>query len=111
MGIILTLAMAVSITVGSSPDQVLRTIEGILSAREIPIAQISRGGLTTGWVEIDLEELPPYIIDNLPDDDPGWTRARFTLAIRGEKLKDKSQVSIDAQFERYGTKYRYMLVP
>lgn len=99
-------------TLGSSPSEVLDVTVTALIERQFPIREIVDGELVTEKVEVDVDILNNYIVNDLPDDNPGWTKARVFLCIKAFDINyGETEIMIEAFFERYGTRSALMLIP
>ncbi len=99
-------------TFGSSPSEVLDVTATVLLERQFSIREIVDGEVVTEKVEVDVDILNNYIVNNLPDDNPGWTKARVFLCVKTFDINHgKTEIMIKAFFERYGTRSALMLIP
>ena len=109
---ILLLTIPITANINFPSSKVLDTAEQILSEWQIPICERETNQLTTEKMEIDISLLNNYIIEDLPADNPGWTKGRFTLVINVESIgKKRSKLTIEALIERYGTESVMLLIP
>ncbi|HID32364.1 MAG TPA: hypothetical protein EYP24_03185 [bacterium (Candidatus Stahlbacteria)] len=103
MSVILIAVVTLTASIRASPESVVE----ILKTRGIPIEKIDKGTITSGWVPICLEDLNNYITENLPDKNPGWTKARYSLTI----TISRNAIEIETNFERFGVPNAYLLIP
>ncbi len=103
MGLILMMVMGLTASVQVTPE----TVGGVLEAKGIPIEKVESGAIISEWVYINIEDLNGYIIENFPDENPGWTKGRYCLHITIEK----NRIEIEAKFERFGVPNAYLLIP
>lgn len=93
-------------------EQVLQSTQSVLTEMEIPIAKSKDGKMESALIDIPVCELNRYIIENFPDENPGWKNARFHIVIEIKEINNnKSELSINAVFERYGVPNAFLLIP
>jgi|GEM_PF-2156791 len=103
---------SVSSTLGFSPSEVLDVTVTVLIERQFLIREIVDGEFVTEKVEVDVDILNNYIVNDLPDDNSGWTKARVFLCIKAFDINyGQTEIIIEAFFERYGTRSALMLIP
>ena len=95
----------------SSSDVIMASQEVLLQSN-FAIEELSPDEFVTQKISLDIDLLSNYIVDNQPDENPGWTEARVSLYIRFCEIDtEETEVVVEAFFERYGTRSALMLIP
>ena len=93
-------------------DEALDAAHTILIEQGIEIASVKDGKIITDITKMNVHKVNKYIEEIYPDDNPGWTHARYTLTITVSKNSEgQSYISIDAAFERFGVPCAFLLIP
>jgi hypothetical protein len=91
---------------------ILHEVESVLTERGITLSAIIDGRYVSDITETDLVAINGYIIENHPDENPGWRKARFYLTVEIDKINPtQSELMIEAVFERYGVPNAYLSIP
>ncbi len=109
---LLIILFGMSAIINTNVEQVLQTTQSVLTEMEISIAKSTDGKIESALIDIPVCELNHYITENFPDENPGWKNARFHLVIEIKKIDtEKSELFINAVFERYGVPNAFLLIP
>jgi hypothetical protein len=106
----LCLMVALTGSFDAAPGEVFETAHAVLTAQHYTVEAIIPEELITDYKEIDLTMMTPYISEIFPDDNPGWekARARIMITVSGD---EKSDIQINAFFERFGVPDALLLIP
>lgn len=103
---------AMSTIINANTEQLLQSIQSVLIEKEISIARFTDKTIESKIIDLPVCELNHYIIENFPDENPGWTDARYHLVIEIREFDNtKSELSVNVVFERYGVPNAYLLIP
>lgn len=112
---ILLFMCAISLAAGTlnfSANEVFDATQTTLNEQGIPINEALDNALITEKLEINLNVLQYYITEDQPDEDPGWTTARYCLQITFNEVADgQTEVIVEAYFERFGVRSAIALIP
>lgn len=104
-------ATTASTIVAAEAQDVLTAAGTVLADWHMPIIEHNETEIVTEKVEIGIDEIADYIIENQPDTVPGWTKARVWFHITAKEHSSITEVGIVAFIERYGTRSALMLIP
>ncbi|MGQ9663734.1 MAG: hypothetical protein ACUVUH_00175 [bacterium] len=109
---LLFMLFSMSTIINADTEQLIQATQSVLIEMEIPIAKFMEKQIESKMIDLPVCELNHYIIENLPDENPGWKNARYHLVIEiSEVDSTKSELSVNAVFERYGVPNAYLLIP
>ena len=102
---------AVSMIVAAKTHEIGAAAETVLADWHMPFKEQSEDEIVTEKVEICLDDIANYIVEDQPDAVPGWTKARIWFYVTIRSHQSVSEVGVVAFFERYGTRSAHMLIP
>lgn len=109
----LTLFLLTSSSLLNSPViEVATTAEKVIVECGYEIAYNDETSIITTVKEVDIDNINKYIIEEFPDDNPGWTQARAQIFVRLRQIDaQKTEIEINAGFERFGTPSALLSIP
>lgn len=109
---LLFILFSMSMIINADTEQLIQSTQSVLIEMEIPIAKFGEKKIESKMIDLPVCELNYYIIENLPDENPGWKNARYHLVIEIREIDNtKSELSVNTVFERYGVPNAYLLIP
>ncbi len=99
-------------TLNFPANEVFDATQTTLNEQGIPISEAIDNVIITEKLEIDLNALQYYINDDQPEEDPGWTAARYYLQITLKETADgQTKIIVEAYYERFGVRIATALIP
>ncbi len=110
--IILIALLTVQSTVYCSLNEVHAVTQDVLKVTDFEIMKIEGQKLITESKIVDINWIDKYIIEEWHDENPGWINGKVQLIVQLTAIDDsKTQIEINALFERYGTPSAFLLIP
>lgn len=104
-------ARTASMIVAATTNDVRAATEMVLAGWHVPVQEHGASTIVSKKVEVAVSDITNYIVENQPDEAPGWTKARVWFHITTENNGSITEVGVVAFFERYGTRSAFMLIP
>ncbi|MEO0185428.1 MAG: hypothetical protein ABIL20_06490, partial [candidate division WOR-3 bacterium] len=93
-------------------SEVTSTVQRVITDTGYEIGYKDRNNIITAIAELSIKDLSRYIIEEFPDDNPGWSQARVQIFIKLKSIDaDNTKIEINAGFERFGTPSALLLIP
>ncbi len=94
------------------PIEVVASIERVITEYGYDIAYKDETSIYTIVKEVDVNNINKWIIEEFPDENPGWTQARVQIFITLKRTdSQQTEIEINAGFERFGTPSALLLIP
>ncbi|MEO0106082.1 MAG: hypothetical protein ABIL46_01980 [candidate division WOR-3 bacterium] len=92
--------------------EVTSALQKVITESGYEIDYKDENNIITAITEFNIKSLSQYIVEEFPDDNPGWTQARVQIFIRLNSIDaENTKIEINAGFERFGTPSALLLIP
>ncbi len=92
--------------------EVTSALQKVITESGYEIDYKDENNIITAITEFNIKDLPQYIIEEFPDENPGWIQARVQIFIKLRTIDaENTKIEINAGFERFGTPSALLLIP
>jgi len=93
-------------------SKVKAAMQSVLQEKALDYNINENNVIVTKTKEIDLKTITNYIKEDMPNENPGWEKGRYSLTITLKRInKNKTEMKIEANLERYGVFSAMVLIP